>query len=150
MRPIRLDLKPSRLLAAIFAAAGFGASLILLFMPLPIWLKLGLTVLVLASAAYHIMDALLRLPWSLIALELNGKGELHVIQRDDAKQQMQILPTSVVMPVVTLLNLRIKEKFWRRHMLITPERVDPEVYRQLRVWLRWSRQAVSDAVAEDA
>lgn len=150
MRPIRLDLKPSRPLAAIFAAAGFGASIILLFMPLPVWLKLVLVVLALAAAAYHVMDVLLRLPWSLTGLELNGKGELHVMQRDGTKQQVQILPTSVVMPVLTLLNLKIEEKFWRRHLLITQGRVDPEIYRQLRVWLRWSRQAVSDGGAEDA
>lgn len=147
MRPIRLDLKPSRWLAAILAGAGIGASLILLYMPLSIWLKLALMLLVLASTTYHVMDALLRLPWSLIALELDGKGELHVMRRDEEKQQVRILPSSVVLPLLTLLNFQVEGNIWRRHMLITPDRVDPEAYRQLRVWLRWSGQAISDAGA---
>ena len=151
VRPIRLDLKPACLLAGIFASVGTGACLILVFMPLPTWLQLGLGALIIASACYHVMDALLLLPWSLASLELNGKAELHVICQDGAKQPVQILPTSVVMPLLTLLNFKIGGKFLRRHMLITPDRVDKDIYRQLRVWLRWSRQAVSgDEAVEEA
>lgn len=109
-------------------------------MPLAGLLKTGLVMLVAAASFYHVMDALLRLPWSLVRLELNGKGELHVTRRDGLKQQVSILPSSVVLPVLTLLNFRLEDQFRRRHMLITSDRVDAESYRQLRVWLRWSRQ----------
>lgn len=127
------------MLAAVLAVAGAGACLILLCMPLPGLLKTGLAMLVAVASCYHVMDALLRLPWSLIRLELNGKGELHVTRRDGIKQHVSILPTSVVLPVLTLLNFRLEDKIRRRHMLITADRVDADSYRQLRVWLRWSR-----------
>jgi toxin CptA len=149
VRPIQLDLKPSPSLAAVFAIAGVGACAILAFMPLPGWLKLGLVLAVALAGTYHVMDALLRLQWSLVGLELNGRGELHVRRRDSLKQQVQVLPTSVVMPMLTLLNLKIEGTFRHRHMLITPDRADPEAYRQLRVWLRWSRQPISDAEAAE-
>jgi toxin CptA len=117
-------------------------------MPLPLWLKLGLGILAAASGIYHVMDALLRLPWSLVGLELNGRGELHMLHRDGQKQRVTVSPGSVVTPTLTLLNLKSGNRR-QRHMLITPDRVDPEAFRQLRVWLRWSRQAISgDDVVE--
>jgi toxin CptA len=137
-------------LAGTFACASAGACLILLFMPLPLWIGLPLCMMAAVSGYYHVMDALLRLPWSLIAFELNGKGELHVLRRDGSRHHAQILPTSVVTPSLTLLNFKVGDTVWRRHMLITPDRVDAEAFRRLRVWLRWSRQAISDTDAAEA
>lgn len=118
-------------------------------MPLPSWLKLTLGIMAAAACIYHVTDALLRLPWSLVGLELNGKGELHMLRRDGQKQRVTVSPSSVVTPSLTLLNLESGSR-WQRHMLVTPDRVDPEVFRRLRVWLRWSRQAMSGAdVAEE-
>jgi toxin CptA len=121
-----------------------GACLILAFMPLALWLKLSLTALVIGFSTYHVMDAVLHLPWSLVGLELNSKGELHVQCKDGKKQSVTVLEDSVVLPYLTILNLKMGERRWRRHMLITPDRVEPNAFRQLRVWLRWGRQAVSD------
>ncbi|HZV62320.1 MAG TPA: protein YgfX [Methylophilaceae bacterium] len=147
MRPIHLDLKPSILLAGILTGAGLGACLILVFMPLALGLKLFLGVLVMVSSTYHVMDALLGLSWSLVGLELNSKGELHVRCKDGKKQSATVLGDTVVLPYLTILNLKVGNSRWRRHMLITPERVEPDAFRQLRVWLRWGRQASSDAGA---
>lgn len=119
-------------------------------MPLPPWLKLALGVLVVAASTYHVMDALLKLPWTLVGLELNGKDELHMLRRDGQKLRVTVSPGSVVTPTLTLLNLKPGSTHWQRHMLITPDRVDPDVFRQWRVWLRWSRQAISDEAEEGA
>lgn len=116
-------------------------------MPLALGLKLLLGVLVMVSSTYHVMDALLGLSWSLVGLELNSKGELHVRCKDGKKQSATVLGDTVVLPYLTILNLKIGDRRWRRHMLITPERVEPDAFRQLRVWLRWGRQASSDAGA---
>lgn len=147
VRPVHLDLKPSTLLAAILASAGIGACLILAFMPLALWFKLVLVALVVGFSTYHVMDVLLHFSRSLVGLELNSKGELHVRRKDGKKQSATVVANSVVLPHLTILNLKIGNNRWHGHILITPDRVEPDAFRQLRVWLRWGRQAVSDAEA---
>ena len=151
MRPIQLNLKPSHLLATILAVAGSGACLILVCMPFPLWIKLAGAFLAIVAAAYHVLDMLLRRPGSLVSLEVNSKGELHVLRKDGERIPAVVQPDSVVLPYLTLLNLRLEKHRWQRHVLITPDRVDADAFRQLRVWLRWGRQAESEAVdAEEA
>jgi len=151
VRPIQLNLKPPRLLATILAVAGSGACLILACMPLVSWIKLVTAFLVIVAAAYHVLDMLLRWPGSLVSLEVNSKGELHVLRKDGERIPAVVQPDSVVLPYLTLLNLRLEKHRWQRHVLITPDRVDADAFRQLRVWLRWGRQAESEAVdAEEA
>ena len=149
MRPVHLNLKPSYLLAAILASAAISACIILAFMPLALELKSAVVVLVIMSTAYHVLDALLRLPWSLVGLELNSKGELHVRLRDGEKQSALVLGDSVVLSYLTILNLKISGRRWRRHMLVTPDRVEPDAFRQLRVWLHWGCQTISEAEAAE-
>jgi toxin CptA len=151
VRPIQLVLKPSYLLAIILASAGLGAIAILASVPLPLIARVFLIFAVVAATVYHIMNILLWLPWSLDKLELNGKGELHVSRRDGKTQAVHILPSSFVMPYLTILNLAIRGTKWHRSMLVMPDRVENEAFRQLRVWLRWSSQTASgDDVAEEA
>jgi toxin CptA len=151
VRPIQLNLKPSRLLAIILAVASTGACLIVVSMPLPLWVKLAAVILVSISAVHHVRDLLLRRPGSLVSLEVNSKGELHVMRRDGEKVLAAVLPDSVVLPWLTVLNLRLDKSRWRRHVLITADRAEPDAFRQLRVWLRWGRHPELEAVeAEEA
>lgn len=121
--------------------------MILSFMPFALELKMALAVLVIASSTYHVLDASLQLSWSLVGLELNSKGELHLRRRDGKKESATVLPDTVVLPYLTILNLKIDNSRWHRHVLITPDRVEIDAFRQLRVWLRWGRQAISDVEA---
>lgn len=151
MRPIQLNLKPSRLLALMLAVASTGACLILVSMPLQLWVKLAAVILVSISAVYHVRDLLLCRPGSLVSLELNSKDELHVMRRDGVKIPATVLPDSVVLPWLTVLNLRLDKNRWRRHVLITADRAEPDAFRQLRVWLRWGRHPGLEVVeAEEA
>jgi len=151
VRPIQLNLKPSHLLAIILASASAGACLILTCMPLPLWAKLVAAVLIVMSAAYHVLDLMLRWPSSLVSLEVNSKGELQVMRKDAQKLSAVVLPDRVVFPWLTVLNIRTDQIRWARHVLITPDRVEPDAFRQLRVWLRWGRQAELEVVdAEEA
>lgn len=152
VRPIGLDLKPSYLLAMIFAGAALGACLILAYMPLALWIKLVLAAAALITGLYHILqDALLVMPRSVIRLELNSKGKFHLVRRNEEKMVAGILPSSFVMPYLTILNLSNGQLFSGRSVVITPDRVDQDSFRRLRVWLRWSRQAVSgDEALEEA
>ena len=149
---IRLDLKPSYLLAVIFTAAVVGACLILANMPIALWMKIALMAAAIIAGIYHILqDALLVLPWSAIRLELNSKGEFRLVCRNETKATAGILPSSFVMPYLTILNLKTGKRFYGRNVIITPDRVDFDAFRKLRVWLRWSRQAISgDEFSEEA
>lgn len=151
VRPIRLDLKPSTLLAMILISAAVGACVVALAMPIPAYVQIGLVVAVIIATAYHAMDSLLLFPWSIVCVELSSKGELKTIRKDARQEIIHILPGSFVMPAMTILNIRTGSFFRRKNVLITRDRVDGDEFRRLRVWLRWSPQAISgEASAEEA
>lgn len=123
---------------------------LVLLVPLPPAAKILLISVVTCVAAWHTADLLLQLPGSLVSLELNGKGELHVMRKDGKTHRVEVSPESFVAPYLTILNLRISGKILHRHLLVTTDRVDAEAFRQLRVWLRWGNQISSGVVAEEA
>lgn len=141
VKPIRLDFKPSRLLVGILAAVGTGACTIIICMPLDSLLKAALCLAVLLATSYHIADkALLRMPWSCTGLVLDTKGELNVSTRAGDEHKITVLGSSFVASYLTVLNYRVSGKYWQRSLVILPDHVDADAFRQLRVWLRWSRQ----------
>lgn len=155
VKPIKLNLKPSYWLAALLAASSLGACIIVLCMPMPSSLKIFICVPVVLAAAYFIaQDTLILLPWSFTGLALNTKGELLVTRKDGLDSAASVLPSSFVAAYLTVLNLKISGSRWRRNMLLTPDRVDGDVFRQLRVWLRWGdserNQNKTSAVSGDS
>lgn len=148
--PIELDLKSSCWLAGIFAGAVLGACLVLAYVPLDYRIKLPLAAAVIIAGIYHTLrDALLVMPKSIVRLTLSSKGKFHMVSRNGVETAVSILPSSFVMPYLTVLNFKTGKRFTGRSIVITPDRVDEEAFRRLRVWLRWSPQAVSDDVAEE-
>lgn len=146
VKPIRLDFKPSRLLVSILAAAGVGTCAILICMPLDGMLKMTLCLMVLLASSYHIMDkGLLWLPWSCIGLVLDAKGSNHIVEltvgtRSGAEQKITVLSNSFVASYLTVLNYQVEGKYRQRSILMLPDNVEADGFRQLRVWLRWARQ----------
>ena len=142
VKPIRLDFKASRLLAGILAVAGLGACIIIICMPIDNLLKLLVCPLVLLATSYHIADkALMRMPWSCTGLILDAKGVLIARTRTGDDQEISVQASSFVASYLTILNYRAENKYWQRSVLLLPDNVDADAYRQLRVWLRWARQA---------
>ena len=142
VKPIRLDFKPSRLLVGILVAAVMGACLIVICMPLDELLKIALCLTALFAASYHILDkGLLRLPNSCIRLVVDEKGKVTVGTGDGTEYEVKVLASSFVASYLTILNYRIEGKFRQRSILLLPDNVDAEAFRQFRVWLRWSRHA---------
>jgi toxin CptA len=124
-------------------------------MPMPVSLKIFICVpVVLATVHFIAQDALILLPWSLIGLALNSKGELLVIRKDGLVGLANLLPSSFVATYLTVLNLKTSTGRWRRNVLLTPDRVDAEAFRRLRVWLRWGdfeqNQNKTSAVSGDS
>lgn len=138
-KPLAIDLRPSRLLAAMLAAAGAGALALLLWMPLPAAVQ-GLLAVVLCVAVAHAIlhDAWRWLPRSIVALQLAGDGSLRCQTQDGRWREAQVLGSSCVTAWLTVLNLRLSGRRFGCSTVLLPDSLDAEDYRQLRVWLRWN------------
>lgn len=141
MKPIQIDFKPSITLTLIICTMGLGATAILI-LPTLIWqLKLLLGIAIFTTVTYYICHhCLLLLPWSCISLNVNSNHQVQVSQRNGKVVSVDICPDSVVTPYLTIINCKVQEaKFFTLHLVILPDMIDAEFYRQLRVWLRWGK-----------
>lgn len=138
LKPIRLTLQPSRQLALILAAAGIAACAAVLSLPLSGWQRLGVIVPIAAATLYHVLrDALLRMPRSVVAIEVGAQGEFRCQARNGDWQGAAVQGDSFVTTWLTVLNLRVEGERRRRHALLLSDSADTEMLRRLRVWLRW-------------
>jgi len=118
---------------------------ILILLPLVWQIKWLLVIVILLLAIYSVCTrGLLLLPWSLLALNINVKNELQLTCRDGAKFVAVVCADSVVTPYLTIVHVQPQQlSFIRRllfsHVVILPDMVDAERFRQLRVWLRWGQ-----------
>ena len=148
VKPIRLDFKPSKRLAAILAIAAAIACFALAVLSIALWIKLAAMTVAVLATAYHVLHALQRTPRSCIALVLDSKGEWQLMTRDGGRYATTILPSSFVTPCLTILNCSLTDRLLQYHIVILPDALDAESFRRLRVWLRWGYQGSS--VAADA
>lgn len=119
-----------------------GAVLAMLPLALaPMWSKLALAVLLLSSLLYYLRrDAWLRLPASCIGLVLEEDRAM-LLRRDGVRLPCEILNDSLVMPYLTILNVLPQGARFARSVVILPDSLEAESFRQLRVWLKWGTQA---------
>jgi toxin CptA len=145
LKPIRLVLRPSLQLAAVLAFAGIGASAAIAALPMPAWQRLGLVAIVSAMCLYHIArDACLRMPRSIIALEVTSEGTCRCQSRAGDWLDVEVHGNSFVTPWLTVLNLVEPGKRGARQAILLSDSGDPDMFRQLRVWLRWGSQVLPD------
>ena len=71
-----------------------------------------------------------------LALEINVKGELSV-QCDSNWREAKVLGSSLVLPYLAVLNLKVPNRSLPFYVLVFPDNVDAESFRRLRVWLKW-------------
>lgn len=145
VKPITLTLHPSRILLMLFLAMGLFFSLMLFLAPLPHWLRIAILSLIAANTFYFsLRDALLALPWSCVALNINIKNQLQLICKDGRQLDVVVLESTVVTPYLTVLNYHRNEasfmqRLFIQHLIIFHDAVDVEGFRQLRVYLRWAK-----------
>jgi toxin CptA len=114
-------------------------------------LKILICVPVIAATVYFIaQDALLRLPWSLVAIDLNHNGQLYVMDVRGRKYAASVLPGSFVAAYLSVINFRLDgddagTALRRRNCLLIPQRVDRDAFRKLRVWLRWHSEKIPES-----
>ena len=133
----QLKLQPSRYLTTILIVAHGAALAALLPLTLPAWSKVALAFLMLFSLMYHLRrDAWLSAPSSGIALKLEG-DRVVLTTRGGEQLVGQVLRDSLVTPFITVLNVLPQGARFARSLVVLPDSLDAESFRQLRVWLRW-------------
>lgn len=133
-----LELGASRRLAALLIAGHACALLCVWLVTLPLWLKIVIPLAILTSLSYTLLlHGWRRLPWSVVALLADREGGLRARYRDGREIDAQVLPSSTVAPFLTLLVFRPASRRLTQTAVMMPDAVTPELFRQLRVWLKW-------------
>jgi toxin CptA len=105
---------------------------------LSIWWKLALTLLLAASAVFYVRrDALLAAADSIVAVEVEADRTCGVQLKSSEWRECVLLDTSFVSPYFTILNLKRKNAWFARHVVILPDSLSKDEFRRSRVWLRW-------------
>ncbi len=129
--------RPSRYLAAILIVVHGAAGLALLLVPTSPWLTFSVMCLLLLSLAYHLRrHAWLRTAGSCMALRFEAEG-VQLMMESGVRLAGEISADSFVTPALTIINVFVPAQGARRSIVILPDSMDREVFRQLRVRLRW-------------
>lgn len=131
------NLQPSQYLAAILIAAHGATITALLPLTFPAWAKTAMAFLVLLSLGYHLWrEAWLSAPSATVALILEN-DQVVLTTRGGDQMTGKILLDSLVTPYLTVLNILPQGAHFARSVVILPDSLDAESFRQLRVWLKW-------------
>ncbi len=134
----QLRFHSSRFLAALLITAHGAAFAALLPLTLPTWAKAALATLVLFSLVHHLRrNAWLSAPSAGVALMLEGDRAM-LSTRGGKQLTVQIRRDGLVTPFLTVLNVQPQGTRLARSIVILPDSLDAESFRQLRVWLKWS------------
>lgn len=150
-------LKPSRRLGIVLGFAHFAAIVLVWPLMLPLSVKLtGSTLLVISLVFYLWRYALLRSPDSVSSLEVTDEMVCTLNTCDGGQITCALLGSSFVAPYLTVLDLkplktdrtdkspRGLSRYFSRSVIILPDGINPEEFRQLRVLLRWKQKNARD------
>lgn len=139
LQPIYIKLMPSNLLLGLLGIVSIACCAILLSLPIPLYIKLVIIALILASSTYFILrDALLLLPWSWQSVDVNSKGELTITNKHGQQFQPTLAPISFIHAACTILNFKRKGfKLALLPVILVTSAENENELRRLRVWLRW-------------
>jgi toxin CptA len=134
-----IEFKSSWYLAALLAAVHLVAIIVLVPLALPTWARIGLMLALAANLAYLLYrDIMPGLPSSCAGLVL-GKEGLGLLTRAGTRLPCRVLNSTMVTPAVTVINVMPPGARSARSVVILPDGLDGEAFRQLRVWLKWGR-----------
>jgi toxin CptA len=140
---LKLSIKRSRYLVWLLLLAHAGAMALLWPLAMPAWGKTMIILAVIASLMFFLGHvALLSAPEAVIAVEIRESGEITVKNRRDEWRECRLSGDSFVSAWLTIMVLAQEGRRIARYVVITPDNVDAEDFRRLRVWLRWAAQRV--------
>lgn len=130
-------LNSSRTLAVLLLLIHAITLFVVLLLPLPIWARLAALFCLLFSLAYCLRrHAWLSLPASCVAFRLE-KLHIVLISRDGRQTIGQVLGDSVVTPFAAILRVLPEHSRFAHSVVILPDAIAAESFRELRVALRW-------------
>lgn len=134
----QFNLQSSAFLAITLIAIHVATGTALLMLTLPLWAHGLLIFLLLASMLNHLWrNAWLSAPSSTVAVLLDG-DRIVLTQHNGSQIVGKLLPNCLISPLLTVLNiLPQKNSFFAHSIIIFPDSLDTESFRQLRVSLRW-------------
>lgn len=133
----------SRIFSVLLYAVYTISILIVFILPAGLLAKAALTAALIFSLRYALRrDVWLLLPSSYVAIRLDG-DRIFVRRRMGSDISGQVLRDSVVTPLLTVLNVVPQGKRRMRSIIIFPDSMDKERFRELRVLLKWNGNAVS-------
>lgn len=97
----------------------------------------GVAVLSLSLGFYLRRTAWLRSPQSIVAMEIGNEGKFAFQTRNGSWHAARLRQSSFVSPWLTILNLNPENTRWTRNVVIMPDSLRNDEFRQLRIWLRW-------------
>ena len=138
----QFTLYPTRYLAiTLIAMHGIAlVALLLLSMPPQVLAMLGLPLF--ASAIFYLRrDAWLSAPTACVALLLDG-DRIVLTGRNGERLVGQMLPHSLITSLLTVLNVALQDSQGGRSIIILPDSLDAESFRQIRVHLKWESNSL--------
>jgi toxin CptA len=135
---LRLGFKPSRQLTTYLVLGHFIAATCALSVSLLPWLKLLLLSLLLMSLLYSLRNQVWRTwPFSIVALQFEHDGTVFMQYRNGKLLEAQVLGSSFVAPYLTIILLKTNQAWFARSVVVLPDMLAPDLFRSLRVWLKW-------------
>jgi len=105
---------------------------------MPFAIKLvGVAMLIISLKYYLRKDALLSARNAVVAFELSEEMKCTLTTQAGESIACTIQGNTFVAPYLTVLNLKPENQFFTRSVVILPDNIDTEVFRRLRVLLRW-------------
>ena len=135
---LKLTLQPSWTLAAILAAAHGAAIAAVVVAEMPQWLTFAAIAALFANLVLELRHALLRMPDSVVALEISPDAALSIRTRSGGWRDCEVRGNTYVVSFLAILNLRETESRKTKRVVVLPDSIGAEDFRRLRVWLRWT------------
>ncbi len=135
---LEMNLASSRTLAGILVSAHAASALLLGLTGLPWMGKIAALPVFLASLALSLRRHAWRLsPSAVVGVRLDPECRTVFRRLDGKTLEGTLLGSSFVSPWLTVLNLRPEGRWRTVSLVILPDAVEREAFRQLRVLLRW-------------
>ena len=135
--PNYFGLRASRLFSLLLLTVFSLAILVMFLMPIEIWVKAVFVCLLLYALVYYLRRyAWLSLPHSYVAIRLEADA-VTLITRAGLEVSGTISRDSLVTPLLSIVNVLPKGRMFVASMVVFPDSLARERFRELRVLLKW-------------
>jgi toxin CptA len=132
-----IKLSPSRTFSVLLIFIHVLTVVVVLLLPMIVLAKTIFLVTLLLALRYSLRRyAWLLLPGSFVGMRIEGE-RISLFRRDAAEVTGTILSDSLITPLVVVINMLPDANSGIRSIVIFPDGIEKEQFRQLRVLLRW-------------